>query len=118
MLSVVTRGPHQTQSIADTAGPDWNRRSVISTEPSLSWLEITTFVDEFYDGAGRYLGSAGSVDVIPDGVIVHAPAPARESRHGEACGAPDQGTHGVKVDMRLGVTRHQLLEINDHLYIR
>ena len=92
MLSVVTRGPHQTQSIAETAGPDWNRRSVISTEPSLSWLEITTFVDEFYDGAGRYLCSAGCVDVIPDGVVVHSPPTTRETVDCKTAGASEQRT--------------------------
>ena len=90
-----------------------------SPNPPMTELTETdlTFIHQLGDRPGGDLGSAGSVDVIPDGVIVHAPAPAREPRHGEACGAPDQGTHGVKVDMRLGVTRHQLLEIIDHYNI-
>ena len=73
-----------------------------------------TFIHQLSDRPGGDLGSAGSVDVIPDGVIVHAPAPAWEPRHGEASSAPDQGTDCVKVDMRLRVTRHQLLDIIDH----
>ena len=73
-----------------------------------------TFIHQLSDRPGGDLGSAGSVDVIPDGVIVHAPASAWEPRHREASSAPDQGTDCVKVDMRLRVTRHQLLDIIDH----
>ena len=92
MLSVMTRRSHQTQSIAETAGADWNRRSVISTETSLSWLEITTFVDEFYDGAGRYLGRTGCVDIIPDGVVIYSPPSAGQPVHSQTCGTSEQRT--------------------------
>ena len=92
MFSVMTRGSDQTKTIAETAGADCNTRSVISTEPSHSWLEITTFVDEFYDGAGRYLGCAGSVDVIPDSVVINSPPTTRQPVDSQTGGAPEQRT--------------------------
>ena len=76
--------------------------------------EYFTFIDKLSDGSSSHFGCTWSVDVIPDGVIVHAPASAWEPRHREASSAPDQGTDCVKVDMRLRVARHQLLDIIDH----
>ena len=72
---------------------------------------VLTFINQLCDRPSGDLSGAGSVNVIPDGVIVHTPAPARQLRQGEARSAPDKGRHGVQVDMGLGVTRHQLLKM-------
>ena len=59
--------------------------SAASSQSSrLTKHSLNTFVDQLGDGAGGDLGGCGGVDVIPDSVAVHAPAPARQPRHGEA----------------------------------
>ena len=72
--------------------------------------EYFTFIDKLSDGSSSHFGCTWSVDVIPDGVTVHPPAPTGQTVDGESSDTSDKWTDSVEVDMLLGVTRHQLLQ--------
>merc|ERR1719192_2753522 len=79
VLSVMARRSDQTKSIAETAGAH--------------------FVDQFYDGPSRHLGGTGSVDIIPHGVVVHAPTPAGQAVDSQASRPSQERTHTVEMDV-------------------
>ena len=101
MLGVVPGRPHQRHPVTEEARTHCRRVtmfyfSILSKNKNRFIIYIYTFIDELDDGPGGDLGGGGGMDVVPDGVGVHAPAAARQPRHGQALGAAHQRTRGVQ----------------------
>ena len=101
VLGVVPGRPHQRHPVTEEARTHCRRvsmfyLSILSKNQNRSRIPIYTFIDELDDGPGGDLGGCGGVDVVPDGVGVHAPAAARQPRHGQTLRAAHQRTRGVQ----------------------